>query len=497
MECTNSNPKRIHTDFQETEPFSFPQDVFEKILFATDERVIEKTKMTSHNLCNLLDSSRSFWLGRVTQETLHTTKDIIQTAKIIPNLRELALVHIREPRSWRIAALFTKLVSLKLVCELDPPVIQHKDLNYEDLKRYEGCLSNMQDPQNRQEIYETALQIATLTHLKNLEIYPGEFFLEHISLFSNLTNLERLSVRSKQPIVLPQVNSIHQQLMKFTNLTELNWGNYCGLGWESNVPDTMVFPFLQHFQLLKKLKLGFNEPFSDFKGLGQLTNLEELSLKISEKTQNVFDQIKFLTKLSKLHVISDVRITQIPSESFMNCIFNLQHLKEFHLKIEFIPEYEETLVNSLFSKLPNFEKLITGFDYRASYGKKGQYAEHTMLYEADASQPEGYRVTRLDGHYEGSLGQFKRPNNSTKQLDEVVTELFAQGASWNIITSEARMSKETCVRVFHLSEKDLLSERTINRIATMRRENLPWDEIAKKMHMTKSACFKIFKEHKK
>lgn len=368
-----------------------PNDLLKAILLSSDvdEKVIEKMKMTATTFHNLLNPPRkSYWQARLNQGTLHTYEDIAQIPKYIPDLKHLSLVDVRQPnKSWRVAAQLPKLNFLQLHCQIDfnpPGKDWRKNHRYDYLKRCDGSIPYKRDerhvPEKLQETYDTVQLIATLTSLKGLELHPGPLFIDNISHFAKLTNLERLYTVSSFYQWDQQAYQIHLELLKLSNLRELNFGFY-----HEQVPDRALFPFLRSFQHLKKLELRFLQPHSQFLGLGQLTTLEKLSLRISDTTVTIFQQIRFLTKLTILHLHAHtMNFKQIPFQSVMDCVPHLQHLREFYIKAYF--EQEALLASHLFSRLPNFQKFIAGSNY-----------------VVDSSQPEGYRTSPCIGNYGGDF----------------------------------------------------------------------------------------------
>lgn len=346
---------------------NLPGDVVQLIFssMCDDERVVQKGKMVSREYaCLLTTSDPNFWKPRVCKGTVHTFEDIAIMSRVVTDLEKLTLKDVREPvKSWKCVAQLTHLTSLELECWLDysPPGKEwRKNHQYDYLKRIDGSIPHfLQGPLKAQETRETVRSLANLTNLRQLWISPGNLFEENISSFTHLTKLERLFVSVIWEKNVNRFDSFHNDLIKLSNLRELAIGWYPG--W---VNDLSLFPILNRFGKLQKLHIAFNQENSQFRGLGQLRNLQELSMEISSSTQSIFNEIGHLTKLTRLHLhCSYSRFEKITAASIYHSVKQLIELTQFYIKAIF--DKEEILATHLFLSLPKLREFrVMGDLYR-------------------------------------------------------------------------------------------------------------------------------------
>lgn len=373
IEAIYYSSKRICENSNQEQDFNFPAEILQSI-FVGDERLIQRGKMACKNYHAILTSHNTlYWTNRLVHRTVHTEGDVSLLPQIFPNLEKLALVYVRNPlESWKVIPQLKQLRALKLHTEFNYYATVFE--KYEDLKRKDGSLPSKFQVEKQHDIERVVQQIATLPYLTDLEVCPGQLFLDNASSLTNL-NLKRLYLGTTFSWNENQIQFKLLELANFSSLRELRFGTY-------NISDRYVFPVLQKLPHLEKLELTFIKEESNFRDLGKLTTLRELSLKISNKSQLIFQEIQFLVLLSKLHLRADRGLlNQISAEVIAISMPLLKEMREFYIQNNF-EDREKDLTKHLFWSLPNLQIFVGG-----------------CFYKLDSSQPEGYRTTKLIGNY--------------------------------------------------------------------------------------------------
>lgn len=244
--------KRIHTENSNL-PSSIknnfipqlPDDTILVIFSECLREVITRGEITSKNYQTLLKIGNPiYWQSRTKNGSMYTSEHVNKIVSLIsktPSFDTVALKFVEKPfESWEIITKFPHLTSLTF--HESPEILQ-------------GGIS----PENTPILQKISQQISLCTHLKHLEVFPGELL--DSSVLNNLTDLESLGVVKYRD----SSEKILEKIMNYTKLITLKIG--------------VLQTFSEFVQLgtLRRLEnLEISGKDFDFKECGPLADLEEL-----------------------------------------------------------------------------------------------------------------------------------------------------------------------------------------------------------------------------